>query len=173
MNIFELKYLPYIVSTLSLIISIITFTISRIEKRKKLFLTLYISHSEKKFLDEINNSQGNTHDFLILTISNPGLMPINLNKESIIIKCKGKELKSKTEGDWYGLKNFPPLLTAGQYYEVGLELSLFENYFKINNSKDTVKVEARIFDYQNQFYGTPKGFFYHCEVAEIIHNSDQ
>lgn len=122
-----LQNLSSIAGVLDFFISIATFTLTRIERRKKLIIELY---SGSYYQNNNNSESEDDLDFepseiINIRFINIEVKPLILNPDSIIISGNGHQIK-KFKTDWLYLEEIPSPLEVGSSCDVAIFKDSFE-----------------------------------------------
>lgn len=173
----EIKTLASIAGVLGFFISVATFVLTRIERRKNVVVEIY-KDDYSKFCDTAEDEL--IDDELIkIRLTNIGGVPVIVNPESFFIKGLGKEIRIH-DTDWVGLEEVPSPLLVGGSVEVAIFLSAFEGLLnlkaldKYSNNKEyektVVPLEVGFRDHKGKVFKS-KSFRYFYYVGEIERNA--
>jgi hypothetical protein len=161
--------LTEILGVLGFALALITFIITRIERRRKLSIDLYCQSLEEldkgnEFGFDENGMQ--EHRVIVVDVINQGAKTIAIDKNSITIILNGKEIQY--ELDWIGKQNFENPINPGQNYKFGIFLDSAIGMSGIKNRhKGTHKIRAELKDIDNKKYTSNKNFELVLDVDEI------
>ncbi|ADV50594.1 hypothetical protein Celal_3328 [Cellulophaga algicola DSM 14237] len=161
--------LTEILGVFGFVLALVTFILTRIERRKKLSIDLYCQSLEELDKDNEFNSDENgmkESRVIVLDIINQGAKTIAIDKNSIIILLNGHKIQY--ELDWIGKQKFENPINPGQSYRFGVLLDAAIGISKIENrDKGRYKIRAELKDIDNKKYTSKKNFLLLLEVDEI------
>ncbi len=175
----DIKTLVSIAGVLGFFISVATFVLTRIERRKNVVVEVY-KGDYSEFRDAPEDELINDDTELIkIRLTNMGGVPVIVNPESFFIKGLGKEIKIH-DTDWVGIEKIPSPLQLGSSLDVAIFLSAFEELLnfksldKYSNTeeceKTVVPLEVGFRDHKGKVF-TSKSFKYFYYVGEIERNT--
>ena len=171
----DIKILASIAGVLGFFISVATFILTRIERRKNVIVEVYRGdYSEFSDSPEDETINGDT-ELIKVRLTNIGGRPIIVNPESFFIKGLGKDIKIR-DTDWVGIDKIPSPLQTGNSIDVAIFLSAFEELLnlksldKFSNTKEyektVVPLEVGFRDHKGKIFKS-KSFKYFYYVGEI------
>lgn len=171
----EIKTISSIFGVLGFFISIATFILTRLERRKKLLVELYRGTTDEYSSEYANFTDDNFSDIIKIRVTNIDGQPVVINPESFYFIALSNKLK-KYDCDWFGIDAIPSLLNVGSSCEVavhvdsfvdGLGLKVLEKYCNQADSRKTiVPLVAGLKDHTGKNFITNK-FKYFYYVGEI------
>ena len=175
----DIKTLASIAGVLGFFISVATFVITRIERRKNVVVEVY-KGDYSEFSDTPEDDLISDDSELIkIRLTNIGGMPVIVNSESFYIKGLGKEIKVH-DADWVGVDKVPSPLQVGSSLDVAIFQSSFEKLLnlkaldKFSNTdeyeKTMVPLEVGFRDHKGKVFKS-KSFKYFYYVSEIERNT--
>ena len=128
----EVETLASVAGVLGFFISIATFILTRIERRKKVVVELY-KDNYSQFCNTDEADLINDDDEIIkIRVTNIGGKSVIVNPETFFIKGHGETIKTYNT-DWLNMENIPSPLQVGGSFEVGIFKSAFEDLLKLKN----------------------------------------
>lgn len=175
----DIKVLASIAGVLGFFISVATFVLTRIERRKNVVVEVYkgdYSEFHDTHEDELIN---NDTEIIKIRLTNIGGMPVIVNPESFFIRGLGKEIKIH-DTDWVGIEKVPSPLQVGISLDVAIFRSAFEELLnlktldKFSNTeeyeKTVVPLEVGFRDHKGKVFKS-NSFKYFYYVGEIERNT--
>ncbi len=171
----DIKTLASIAGVLGFFISVATFVLTRIERRKNVVVEMY-KGEYSNFREAGENELLDDDDELIkVRLTNIGGVPVIVNPESFFIKGLGKEIKIH-DTDWVGVEEVPSPLQVGGSVEVAIFRSAFEALLNLKEldrysnveeyEKTVVPLEIGFRDHKGKVFKS-KSFRYFYYVGEI------
>lgn len=174
----EIETLASIAGVLGFFISIATFILTRIERRKKVIVELY-KDNYYKFCNTDGASLISDDEIIKIRATNIGGKSVIVNPETFFIKGNGETIKTYNT-DWLNIESIPSPLQAGSSFEVGIFKSAFEELLKLKASdkysntneykKTTVLLDIGFNDHTGKTFKTDN-FNYFYYVGEIERNT--
>lgn len=175
----EVKTLASIAGVLGFFISVATFILTRIERRKNVVVELYKGdYSQFCNIDEAELIS-NENEIIKIRVTNIGGKSVLVNPDTFFIKGHGETIKTYNT-DWLGLENIPSPLQVGGSFEVAIFRSAFEDLLKLNTldkysntneyRKTVVPLDIGFDDHVGKTFNT-KTFNYFYYVGEIERNT--
>jgi len=171
----ELKTIASVVGVLGFLISVATFVLTRMERRKKLVVEIFKGHLIE-YKDELILNEDQEYDEIVkIRITNIGGRPVIVDAASFYFMSNGNKFE-RNDCDWLGIKKVPSPLPVGQSNEVAVHLETFESLLKMKDldkycnendcDKTVVKIEAGLKDIDRKAYKS-KGFQYFYYVGDL------
>ncbi|HHK8586716.1 TPA: hypothetical protein ACQYCL_003576 [Vibrio parahaemolyticus] len=173
----DLDSIAKIAGVLGFIISVMTFALTRYERRAKCVVEICIGDS-RQFRDELCTDDFN--ELIKIRVTNIGGSSVILKAESFFFfALDDKTVSNQGKIDWLGLHSLPSPLKPGESCEVAvftdalldiLNFSKLDKYCNASNSmKTNVDLLAGVKDLNNKAY-ISKGFkyFYYVNALERI-----
>lgn len=175
----DIEALASIAGVLGFFISVATFILTRIERRKNVVVEVYKGeYSEFRDTSEDDLINDDT-EMIKIRLTNIGEMPVIVNPESFFIRGLGKEIKIHNT-DWVGIEKIPSPLQVGCSSDVAIFLSAFEELLnlklldKFSNTeeyeKTVVLLEVGFSDHKGKVFKS-NSFKYFYYVGEIERNT--
>ena len=171
----DIKALASIAGVLGFFISIATFIITRIERRKNVVVEVYRGEYSKFRETEKNELIDDDDEMIKIRLTNIGGVPVIVNPESFFIKGLGNEIKIH-DTDWVGVEEVPSPLQVGVSVEVAifrrefealLNLKGLDRYSNVEEyEKTVVPLEVGFRDHKGKVFKS-KLFRYLYYVGEI------
>ncbi|WP_320151046.1 hypothetical protein [uncultured Tolumonas sp.] len=167
----NLDLLSKIIGVLGFVISLLTFFITRYEKRKRIEIELsYANEFEFAKNDEENI---NDNSLIRVRFTNIGPTAIILKPRTLIIKHENKLFKLQND-DFYGMNDFTELVPPLSTREIGVYLDSVMDILDIKAPKtyDAKSLEKRyrlyveVSDHVGKKFKTNK-FYYHEAIGEF------
>jgi hypothetical protein len=164
-----------ITGVLGFVLSIGVFVLTRWERKRNLVLQLE-SADYSRFSDELGVLNDDDSSVVILRVTNMGGTPIVVNKDTLIIKGNGRNVRVyKT--DWLGMNDIPYPLNPASSFEVGVFKTAFEDilgkeeFSTYMNTKDwekcVIPISAEVSDIKKRKYKSKLPYKYNFYVSEI------
>jgi len=175
----DIKTLVSIAGVLGFFISVATFVLTRIERRKSIVVEVY-KGDYSEFSDTPEGELVNDDTELIkIRLTNIGGKSVIVNPDSFFIKGLGKEIKIHNT-DWIGIEKVPSPLQVGSSLDVAIFQSSFEKLLNLKSldkysnteeyEKTVVPLEVGFRDHKGKVFKT-KSFKYFYYVGEIERNT--
>lgn len=159
-----------LLGVLGFVLAMITFIVTRLERRKKLLIDLYCDDLSKidkdgEFL--IQNGEPKDERIIIIDIINSGSRTIAIDKNSLTINLNNRKIKTY-HVDWVGMEEFENPINPGQNYKFGVFLDNTVEQSQITNRhKGMHKIHVELTDLDEKKYTSSKKFNLLLEVDEI------
>lgn len=175
----DINALAKIAGVLGFFISVSTFILTRIERRKNVVVEVY-----KGDYSEFDEAEGgelldDDGELINVRLTNIGGAPVIVNPESFFVRGLGKEILIH-HTDWVGVKNLPSPLLVGASVEVAVFRSAFEELLNIKSldkyanteeyEKTVVPLEVGFRDHKGKVFMS-NSFRYFYYVGEIERNA--
>ena len=159
-----------IVGVLGFIISVSTFVITRIERRKRIEIELFQSCVS----DFTDDDDAKDEALIRVRFTNIGPQPVILKPQSLVVECCGSAYKLERE-DYWGMEGFDELMPPTSSREIGIYLDSVCEALGIKSPKKyddesfnkLYPLRIQVQDHTNNIYKTKK-FKYHESVGEFI-----
>ncbi|MCF6155743.1 MAG: hypothetical protein E3K36_10915 [Candidatus Brocadia sp.] len=171
----DIETLASIAGVLGFFISVATFVLTRIERRKNVVVEVYKGDYSKFRQAADNELIDNDEELIKIRLTNIGGIPVIVNPESFFIKGLGKAIKIH-DTDWVGIEEVPSPLQVGGSVEVAIFRSAFEGLLSLKAldrysntqeyGKTVVPLEVGFRDHQGKLFKS-KLFRYFYYVGEI------
>ncbi len=166
----DIKTISSIFGVLGFFISIATFILTRIERRKNLLVELYIGDTSEYSDEYADYTDEDFAEIIKIRVSNIGGQPVVINPESFKIIAQDKVLNIQ-HCDWFGIQKIPSPLNCGSSFEVALhtdsfiDLLGFKDLDKYCNTKDSLKTIVPLYvsvkDHAGSNFFTKKFKYYY------------
>lgn len=172
----DIKILASIAGVLGFFISVATFILTRIERRKNVIVEVYKGdYSEFSDSPEDETINGDT-ELIKVIITNIGGRPVLVNPESFFIKGLEKEINIYNT-DWVGIEKIPSPLQTGNSIDVAIFLDAFQALLNLKsldkfcNTEDAEKtfvpLEVGFKDHKGKLFKSKSfSYFYYVGVIE-------
>ncbi|MBL8251154.1 MAG: hypothetical protein JNK31_05760 [Candidatus Competibacter sp.] len=170
----EINAIAKIAGVLGFFISVATFILTRIERRKNVVVEVY-KGDYSEFYKAERGELFDDDELIKIRLTNVGGVPVIVNPESFFIKGLGKEILIH-HTEWVGVKEIPSPLAAGTSVEVAVFRSEFEKLLSLKSldkyanteeyEKTVVPLEVGFKDHKGKVF-TSKSFSYFYYVGEI------
>lgn len=172
-----LQNLSSIAGVLGFFISIATFTLTRIERRKRLIIEIlsgsyYDGNNIQEFETDLGSEPSELMKFRFINI---GGKPLILNPDSIVITANGHQI-TKYKTDWLYIENIPSPLEVGFSCDVAIFKDSFEKLIgceKLDQycnteeyEKTEISITVQIEDHSKKVFKC-QNFKYFYYVGEI------
>ncbi|MED5523774.1 MAG: hypothetical protein VX447_03350 [Pseudomonadota bacterium] len=166
----NIEVIAKIAGVLGFFISVSTFVLTRLERRKKIEIELFESSS----LDFPDEEDAKGELLIKVRFTNIGPQPVILKPRTLIIECSGKTYKLDRE-DYWGMDEFDELMPPTSSQEIGVHLGSVCEALEIESPKNydektfnkLYPLSVKIYDHSGKAYKTEK-FKYHESVGEFI-----
>jgi len=166
----NIEVIAKIAGVLGFFISVSTFVLTRLERRKKIEIELFESSSFDFTVDDDVNDES----LVKVMFTNIGPQSVILKPKTLIIEHNGKAYKLDRE-DYWGMEEFDELMPPTSSREIGVHLGSVCEALEIESPKnydeDTFSklypLSVKICDHSGKVYKTKK-FKYHEAVGEFI-----
>jgi len=155
-------------------ISVATFILTRIERRKNVVVEAY-KGDYSEFNDAEEYEQLDDTELIKIRLTNIGGTPVIVNPESFFVKGLGKVIRIH-DTDWVGVKRIPSPLSVGASVEIAVFRSAFEELLNIKSldkyanteeyEKTVVPLAVGFRDHKGKVFMS-KSFRYFYYVGEI------
>lgn len=168
-----------IASVVAVLISTMTFVLTRWENRKQLTIEMFMGDSYRfTNISYIVNDEEESQEIVFIRINNTGAKPVVVDFNSIKISGNGHFLSSAEPGDnWIGLSNIPAPSLPGTSFEIGIPQKCFEeclgvaefqNYMNVTDfEKCIISIFVEVRDYSGKLYMNSKAYYYNFYVGEF------
>jgi len=174
----DIKTISSIFGVLGFFISIATFILTRIERRKKLLVELYVGDTSEYKEKYASFNDEDFAEVIKIRVTNIGGQPVVINPESFKIIAQDNALLVQ-QCDWFGLQKIPSPLNCGSSCEVALytesfiDLLGFKNLDQYCNTKDSMKTVVPLYvsvkDHAgNNFFTKNFKYFYYVNSIERV-----
>ncbi len=174
----DIKTISSIFGVLGFFISIATFILTRIERRKKLLVELYLGDSSEYSDEFVDYNSDDSFELLKIRVTNIGGQPVVINPETFKIFALDKTIVTHN-CDWFGFQKIPSPLNSGSSFEVALstdsfiDLLGFKSLDKYCNTADSMKTVVPLYvsvtDHAGSRFFTNKfKYFYFVNSLERV-----
>lgn len=154
--------LTEVIGVLGFLLGVVTFALTRWERRKKLTIDLFVDHGTR-FREEIE--QDCFDSILVARFINDGQRPIAIDSNSLMFNGNGRQVPFwKT--DCFGKDTFPTVLTMGASAEVGIFIESFAHLIEATPNSE-VEVSVTVRDLAGKCYRPTAHHILLLEVEEI------
>ena len=146
----DIKTISSIFGVLGFFISIATFILTRVERRKKLLVELYVGDTSEYKEEYASYTDDDYAEVIKIRVTNIGGQAVVINPESFKFIAQDKALLVH-HCDWFGLQKIPSPLNCGSSLEVAIhtdsfiDLLGFKNLDQYCNSKDAMKTVVPLY----------------------------
>ncbi|OCH14561.1 hypothetical protein A6E05_19130 [Aliivibrio sp. 1S165] len=172
----NLDVIVKIIGVLGFFISVITFVLTRYERRAKCIAEIVVGDLSN-YSSELTSEADLLEETLKIRITNIGGQPVILKPETFFFSALNKKItKNQNELDWFGINQLPSPLNPGCSCEVGvitegiLSILGFEDLKKycneLEHKKTEIPIEVGVSDLNNRTYKS-KGFTYYYYVYSL------
>lgn len=173
----DIKTISSIFGVLGFFISIATFILTRVERRKKLLVELYVG-STSEYKDDYASYTDDYAEVMKIRVTNIGGQSVVINPESFIFIAQEKVLRVH-HCDWFGIMKIPSPLNCGSSFEVAIHIDDFidllgfkdlDQYCNIKDSmKTVVPLYVSVKDHAgNKFFTKNFKYFYFVNSLERV-----
>jgi len=173
----DVKDWASIAGVLGFFISVATFILTRIERRKNVIVEVFKGdYSTFQGFDKEDEANGlESEEIIKIRLTNIGGSPIIVNPESFFVRGNSKEIKVY-DTDWLGFEKIPSPLQVGGSVEVAIFLDTLEKMLNLEllnkyanpeeHEKTIVPLEVGFKDHKGRTFKT-RTFKYFYYVGEI------
>nr|WP_321269640.1 hypothetical protein [uncultured Tolumonas sp.] len=167
----NLDLLLKIIGVLGFVISLLTFFITRYEKRKRIEIELSYADEFEFTKNDDENIDGNS--LIRVRFTNIGSTAIILKPRTLIIKHKNRQFKLQNQ-DFWGMNDFTELVPPLSTREIGVYLDSVMQALDIKSPKTyddklfekRYRLDVEVSDHVGKKFKTNK-FYYHEAVGEF------
>ncbi|WP_019603059.1 hypothetical protein [Teredinibacter turnerae] len=170
----DIKTIASIAGVLGFFISVATFVLTRVERRKRLIIELY-KGSLKDIPGDFTLDEDNEYEEIVkIRVTNIGGKPVILKPESFYFQWN-KKIIDTTQCDWLGIKELPSPLKIGESCEVGIFVESLIHLWKLDEfekscgdqlDKTRIPLEIGVLDHSGTRF-LSKRFSYFVAVGEV------
>jgi len=165
-----MKTVSSIFGVLGFFISITTFILTRIERRKKLLVELYIGYTEEYADEYAHYTEDDYAEVIKIRATNIGGQPVVINPQSFFIYSKNETINTN-KCDWFGIDKVPSPLKVGESCEVAICTESFIDLLRLKEldkfcntedaSKTLVPLYVSLTDHAGKIFSTKKFNYYY------------
>jgi hypothetical protein len=149
----DIKTLASVAGVLGFFISVATFILTRIERRRHVVVEVFKRQYSKLLEKEQNEFIDDDDDLIIIRLTNIGGVPVIVNPESFFIKGRGWQIKVH-DTDWLGTEEIPSPLQVGG----SLEVAIFQGALEALLNVKELDQYANVVDYEKTIIPLTVGF---------------
>lgn len=174
----DIKIISGIFGVLGFFISVTTFILTRIERRQKLLVELFVGDTSEYKEEYVSYTDDDYAEVIKIRVTNIGGQSVVINPESFMFVAQDKVILVHN-CDWLGLQKIPSPLNCGSSLEVAIHIDSFidllgfKNLDQYCNSKDSMKTVVPLYvsvkDHAgNKFFTKNFKYFYFVNSLERV-----